>query len=143
MRVPQMEPHSVCQANGESSGRLLIVLCGVLLISLFMQGCAFVRGNYGDQFNPSDVESIKKGSTTRMDVADRLGAPDRILEINAHEVFQYYNYDVKSGTVLFFSRTNVKSNDLYLFFDNNGVVEEVIFGKQKTPPKFQFWPFGK
>ncbi len=105
-------------------------------------GCAFVRGKYGDQFNPADVESIKKGTSTRTEVAARLGAPDRIIEVNDHEIFQYYYYDMKSGTVLFFSRTNIKGQDLYVFFNKDGVVTDVAFGKPKPPPEFQFWPFG-
>ena len=106
-----------------------------------MTGCAFVRGKYGDQFDATDIESIKKGVSTRTDVAMHLGAPDRILEVNEHEIFQYYNYDVKSGTLLFLSRTNIKGQDLYIFF-KNGVVDDVVFGKLKPTPKFQFWPFG-
>lgn len=116
------------------------VLLASMVLTLF--GCAFVRGNYGDAFNPNDVESIKVGVSTRQDVASQLGAPERIIEVNDREIFQYYNYALKSGTLLFFSRTNVKGNDLYVFFGRDGIVQEVIFGRQKTAPKLQFWPFG-
>lgn len=118
------------------------VLVTVLWALGAVTGCAFVRGKYGDQFNPADVESIKKGTSTRTEVAARLGAPDRIIEVNEHEIFQYYYYDMKWGTVLFFSRTNVKGQDLYVFFNKDGVVTDVAFGKPKPPPEFQFWPFG-
>lgn len=122
------------------------LIASMLAVAVFwelsaMTGCAFVRGKYGDQFDATDIESIKKGVSTRTEVATRLGAPDRIIEVNEHEIFHYYNYDVKSGTVLFFSRTNIKGQDLYIFF-KNGVVDDVVFGKAKSAPEFQFWPFG-
>jgi outer membrane protein assembly factor BamE (lipoprotein component of BamABCDE complex) len=117
-------------------------LAACLIFCVLVTSCAFLRGNYGDRFDPKVVESIQKGVSTRQDVASRLGAPDRIVDVSGHEIFQYYNYDMKSGTVLFFSRTNIKGNDLYVFFGKDGVVEDVVFGKQKSPPKFQFWPFG-
>ena len=115
---------------------IIIVLALVLL-----QGCAFVRGNYGDELSQGDVTMIKKGTSTRTDVAAILGAPDRIIEANGHEIFHYYHYDVKSGFVLFFSRTNIKSDDIFVIFNGVGVVEDVVAEKQKPSLKFQFWPF--
>jgi outer membrane protein assembly factor BamE (lipoprotein component of BamABCDE complex) len=116
----------------------------IVLVLAFgsLSACAFMRGNYGESFNPADVAAIQKGVSTRTDVAAKLGGPDRIIEVNGRDVFQYYNYDLKSGLVLFFSRINVKSQDLYVFFNKDGIVEDVVFGKQKAPPEFQFWPFG-
>lgn len=118
-----------------------LVVMTILCLTL-LEGCAFVRGNYGDEFSLEDIQTIKKGVTTREEVAARLGAPDRILDVNGHEIFQYYRFDVKSGLVLVFSRTNIKSEDLYVLLNRDGVVEDVVFGKRTDPPKFQFWPFG-
>ncbi len=118
-----------------------LVVMTILCLTL-LEGCAFVRGNYGDEFSMEDIQTIKKGVTTREEVAARLGAPDRILDVNGHEIFQYYRFDVKSGLVLVFSRTNIKSEDLYVLLNRDGVVEDVVFGKRTDPPKFQFWPFG-
>ena len=112
------------------------------ILSLVLSACAFFRGNYGDSFNPIDVDVIKVGVSTRQEVATQLGAPERIIEVNDQEIFHYYNYALKSGTVLFFSRTNIKGNDLYIFFGRDGIVQQVVFGRQKAPPKLQFWPFG-
>ena len=120
-----------------------IWMTATLILSLsLLGGCAFIRGNMGDEIKDEDVAALKKGVTTRAQVGALLGAPDRIIEVNAHEVFQYYHYDVKSGWLLLFSRTNVKSEDLFVIFNSNGVVDEVIFGKPKRPIKFQVWPFG-
>jgi len=113
----------------------------VLMIQLG-SGCAFVRGNYGEDLNQGDISTIKKGVSTRAEVASVLGAPDRIItEPNGHDIFHYYHYDVKSGYVLIFSRTNIKSDDIFVIFNSAGVVEDVIAGKKKPPLEFQFWPF--
>jgi outer membrane protein assembly factor BamE (lipoprotein component of BamABCDE complex) len=114
----------------------------VILSLSLLGGCAFIRGNMGDAFNDKDVAALKKGVTTRAQVAALLGAPERIIEANGHEIFQYYRYDVKSGMVLFFSRTNIMGDDLYVMFNKEGVVDEVVFGKRTDRLKFQFWPFG-
>ena len=114
----------------------------VVVATTLVQGCAFFRGNYDDDFKQEDVESIKIGASTRQDVANILGAPERVIEVHDKEIFHYYNYTVKSGTVLFFSRTNVVGNDLYIFFSPDGIVQQVVMGRQKPPPKLQFWPFG-
>ena len=111
-------------------------------LALLLGGCAFVRGTYGEEVNP-DLSSIKKGTTTRAEVATLLGAPERIVEVNGREIFQYYHYDMKSGLLLFFSRTNVISEDVFVFFDGNGIVQDIVVGKKKPPVEMQFWPFGE
>jgi outer membrane protein assembly factor BamE (lipoprotein component of BamABCDE complex) len=123
----------------------MIVIRSLLLVAAaatLLQGCAFFRGNYDDDFKQEDVESIKIGASTRQDVAEILGAPERVIQVHDQQVFHYYNYTLKSGTVLFFSRTNVVGNDLYVFFSPDGIVQQVVLGRQKPPPKLQFWPFG-
>ncbi|HET6676410.1 MAG TPA: outer membrane protein assembly factor BamE [Nitrospiraceae bacterium] len=129
--------------NTASSSRIGQVLAACLLIiSMTFPGCAFFRGNYDDSFDRDDVAAIKIGTSTRQDVADLLGAPERVIEVNNQEIFHYYTYMAKSGTILFFSRTNVVGNDLYVFFSREGIAQQVVFGHQKPPPKMQFWPFG-
>lgn len=114
----------------------------LVLMILLGSGCAFVRGNYGEDLNQGDISTIKKGISTRAEVASVLGAPDRIItEPNGHDIFHYYHYDVKSGYILIFSRTNIKSDDIFVIFNSAGVVEDVIAGKKKPPLEFQFWPF--
>ncbi|MET0516828.1 MAG: outer membrane protein assembly factor BamE [Nitrospiraceae bacterium] len=129
-----------CNTQRNARGRILITL--LLLTSVVSSGCAFFRGNYDDEFNAEEVAAITVGTSTRQDVADLLGAPERVIEVNDQEIFHYYNYALKSGTILFFSRTNVVGNDLYVFFSRDGIARQVIFGRQKPTPKLQFWPFG-
>ncbi|MBH0207226.1 MAG: outer membrane protein assembly factor BamE [Nitrospira sp.] len=113
----------------------------LVLIGMLYQGCAFIRGNYGEELGQGDITTIQKGISTRADVAAVLGAPDRIVEANGREIFHYYHYDIKSGSILVFSRTNIKSDDTFVIFDGTGIVEEVVAGKRKGPLEFQFWPF--
>jgi outer membrane protein assembly factor BamE (lipoprotein component of BamABCDE complex) len=121
--------------------RLSLGFLALLFGLLATMGCAFIRGNYGEDVNQDDVLTIQKGVSTRADVAATLGAPDRIIEANGHEIFHYFHYDVKSGVVLVFSRTNVKSDDTFVIFNGAGIVEDIVAGKRKPPLKFQFWPF--
>lgn len=120
-----------------------VVILGVSLMS----GCSFSRGTIGDEFKQEQVQAIKKGVSTRADVVSTLGAPDRILLANGQEIFQYYRYDLKASSLLLvlinFSRLNVKSDDLYVWFTRDGVVQDVVFGKRTERLKFQFWPFGE
>ena len=123
------------------------VLGLVMITAASLSACSFSRGNIGDEFNAGQVETVKKGVSTRADVVSTLGAPDRIVEANDHEIFQYYRYDIKASSlwllVLNLSRLNIKSDDLYVFLNRQGIVEEVVFGKRTDRLKFQFWPFGK
>jgi outer membrane protein assembly factor BamE (lipoprotein component of BamABCDE complex) len=126
--------------GGRFVKRIIPVVLYVLVS--FAQGCAFVRGNLGDELSAKDIESLRNGVTTREEVAKLLGAPDRIVQVNSHDVFQYYRYDIKSATVLFFSRTNIKTDDLYVFFNKDHLVDDVVFGRRTGRLEFQFWPFG-
>lgn len=114
----------------------------ILAVSILTAGCAFVRGTYGEEVQPLDLSSIKKGTTTRAEVASLLGAPDRIVEVNGHEIFHYYHFDMKSGLIIIFSRTNIMSEDVFVFLDGKGIVEDIVVGKKKPSPDMQFWPFG-
>jgi outer membrane protein assembly factor BamE (lipoprotein component of BamABCDE complex) len=137
--------NSISSDNGEVPSAKLqgsMLTTWLVLMILLGSGCAFVRGNYGEDMNQGDVSTIKKGVSTRAEVASILGAPDRIItEPNGHDIFHYYHYDVKSGYVLIFSRTNIKSDDIFVIFNSAGVVEDVIAGKKKPSLEFQFWPF--
>lgn len=126
--------------------RISVLLGFVIVLMLGASaGCSFSRGNIGDEFKDDAVAGIKKGAT-RAEVVSTLGAPDRILEVNDREVLQYYRYDLKAGSLFLlivnFSRLNIRSDDLYVFVNRDGRVEEVVFGKRTDRMKFQFWPFG-
>jgi len=117
---------------------LLLVGCLGLLA-----GCAFLRGQFGEGFDPEAIAAIRKGVTTRTEVAARLGAPDEIVQAADRDIFHYRRYDSKMGYLLIMSRFNIKGDHLYVFFNREGVVEDVIYGKRTDRLEFQVWPFGE
>jgi hypothetical protein len=126
------------------------VVHSILVISataILIQGCAFNRGTLGDDIKTDAVSSIKKGVTTNTEVLALLGAPDRVLPLNGRDLYQYYRYDAKAGSLLLilinFSRLSIKSDDLFIMLNQNGIVEDVISSKRTEGLEFRFWPFGE
>jgi len=124
-------------------------LAGIVIILALVlnQGCAFSRGTLGEDIRSESVAAIKKATTTKADVLALLGAPDRLLQVNGRDVFQYYRYDAKVGSLLLilinFSRVSIKSDDLFVIIDREGIVEDVILSKRTEGLEFRFWPFGE
>jgi type IV pilus biogenesis protein CpaD/CtpE len=119
----------------------------LMLLIILLQGCAFSRGTLGDDIRSEAVAAIKKATTTKAEVLSLLGAPDRLLQVNGRDVFQYYRYDAKAGSLLLiiinFSRLTVKSDDLFVILNREGIVEDVISSKRTDGLEFRFWPFGE
>lgn len=125
-----------------ASMRILVGLVCVGLMVSGASGCAFSRGDLGEPLSDNDISTIKKGKTTESDVVALLGAPNGVEKVGNQEVFHYYRYTLKHGTVLVFSRVNIASDDLYVFFDSDDVVSQVLVSHHTDDLKFQFWPFG-
>ena len=119
----------------------------IILVLVMTQGCAFSRGTLGDDISSESVIAIKKDTTTKTEVLSLLGAPDRLLQVNGRDVFQYYRYDAKVGSLLLilvnFSRVSIKSDDLFVILNREGIVEDVILSKRTDGLEFRFWPFGQ
>ncbi len=119
----------------------------LMSLAILLQSCAFSRGTLGDDIRPEAVAAIKKATTTKAEVLSLLGAPDRLLQVNGRDVFQYYRYDAKAGSLLLiiinFSRLSIKSDDLFVILNRDGIVEDVISSKRTDGLEFRFWPFGE
>jgi len=119
----------------------------LLIMTLLIQGCAFSRGTLGDDIKSDTIAALQKGVTTKDEVFRLLGAPDRLLPLNGRDVFHYYRYDAKAGSLLLiilnFSRLSIKSDDLFVIFNRDGIVEDVISSKRTDALAFRFWPFGE
>lgn len=117
----------------------------ILALCVLIQGCAFSRGTLGDDIQSEVIAMIQKGSTTKSEVVNLLGAPDRLVQLNGRDVFQYYRYDAKAGSLLLiilnFTRLSIKSDDVFIILNRDGVVEDVISSKRTSNLRFQFWPF--
>ncbi len=122
-------------------------LLGFVMAALLVQGCAFSRGTVGDDVKTEMVATIQKGTTTKTEVVNLLGAPDRLLQLNGRDVFHYYRYDAKAGSLLLillnFTRLSVKSDDVFVIVNRDGIVEDVISSKRTESLGFRFWPFGE
>jgi len=118
-------------------------LLSVTLALVEASGCAVSRGDLGMAFDEKDISAIKKGSATQADVVRLLGAPDNVIQLGDRDVFHYYHYTLKHGTFLVFSRVNIAADELYVFFDRHGIVDQVLFGPRTDKLEFQFWPFGE
>jgi outer membrane protein assembly factor BamE (lipoprotein component of BamABCDE complex) len=122
-------------------------LLGFVMAALLLQGCAFSRGTVGDDVKAEMIATIQKGTTTKTEVVNLLGAPDRLLQLNGRDVFHYYRYDAKAGSLLLillnFTRLSVKSDDVFVIMNRDGIVEDVISSKRTESLGFRFWPFGE
>ena len=124
-------------------------LAGICIVSsvILTQGCAFSRGTLGEDIKSESVAAIKKATTTKAEILALLGAPDRLLQVNGRDLFQYYRYDAKVGSLLLilinFSRVSIKSDDLFVILDREGIVEDVILSNRTDGMEFRFWPFGE
>lgn len=119
-----------------------IVAPFAILCLLLLQGCIFARGGLGERIPEDAVGRIVKDETDRKTVVELLGAPDDIFEAGPYHVFHYFRYDSKLGYVLVLSRLNLASDNLYIFFDDAGIVKQVVSGNRTDRLAFQFWPFG-
>jgi hypothetical protein len=121
-------------------------LLGCFVVASLIQGCAFSRGTLGDDIKSEAIAAIHKGTTTQAEVLALLGAPDRLLQLNGRDVFQYYRYDAKAGSLLLialnFTRLSIKSDDLFVILNREGIVEDVMSSKRTERLEFRFWPFG-
>lgn len=118
----------------------------IVLVMTLTQGCVVTRGTIGEPLQEEAISRIKKGTTTMAEVVSMIGAPDRIVRGYEREIFHYYYYDGKSPAMLLvllnFIRMDIKSDNLYVFFSRNGIVEEVVYGKRTGRTQFRLWPFG-
>lgn len=109
-------------------------LIGPVRTRLTMAGastCAFSRGNLGGYVGH---QRGPDGRSTNCRSARSAGQCSR--------VFYYYGYSLKYDTILVFSRVNIASDGLYVFFNQEGVVEHVLMSERTNKLKFRFWPFG-
>ena len=118
----------------------------IVLTLALLQGCVVTRGTVGEPIQEEAVSAINKGKTTMAEVVSSIGAPDRIVRGNDREIFHYYYYDGKSPAMMLillnFIRMDVKSDNLYVFFNREGIAEEVVYGKRTGRTEFRLWPFG-
>jgi outer membrane protein assembly factor BamE (lipoprotein component of BamABCDE complex) len=119
----------------------------LLALGLLLQGCIVSRWRIGNPIAEESLQQIHKGTTDRDQLVVLLGAPDRIIQGSDKEIFQYYYYDGKSPALflglLNIITFNVKSDNLYVFLDKGGIVQDIMFGKRTDTVEFTLRPWGK
>jgi outer membrane protein assembly factor BamE (lipoprotein component of BamABCDE complex) len=124
--------------------RFLLIMIVVLFVT---QGCVLGRARVGTPISEEGVKEIEKGVSSKEVVVRLLGAPDSITVGNDKEIFHYVYYDAKSPSLLLmlvniFS-VNVKSDNLYVFFNKEDIVQDIIYGKRTDGVEFTLRPWGR
>lgn len=121
----------------------------LILLSLWilLPGCVVSRGRVGNPIDEQNLAKIERGVTNRDQIVELLGAPDRIIQGNDKDIFHYYYYDAKSPALilLIFNilTLNVKSDNLYVFIDKQGIAQDIVYGKRTDGVDFTLRPWGK
>lgn len=118
----------------------LLVLAGPGL------GCVMGQTTDGTSISEAQVGQIVVGSSTRADVSRILGAPDEIIYSNLEHdplferAFRYHRSRRKTTffTVIVFStaRADTNSDNVVVFFDDAGVVDDIGTRLDMDAPKF-------
>lgn len=128
----------------------------VVMISMIVEGCNFIRVTLNTPLTPEDVTFIIPGETTLADVVARLGSPDSLTESTTGIVTTYRFLDMKYSRVnfgwlarpwtpvdpdLIFSRTGFGTDALQVLYDSNGIVTQHSFLRHVTDLPFHAYPF--
>jgi len=124
-----------------SYGRAFILLS----LLIFLWGCSLGRVYIGSEIRDDPKEKIKAGSTTKSEILETFGPPDRIQKQYDGDIFVYAYLRKNSSkftieepyitnlTLFQYSRIQQKKDALVILFDKEGVVKN--YGYQKGTPE--------
>lgn len=109
-------------------------------------GCVLSQSTTGTGLNEEQVDAIEVGVSTRADVARVFGAPDEIIYSNLEHdplferAYKYKRMRRKTTffTLILFSgaRTDVNHDQVIVFFDDFGLVEEIAARLDMDRPRY-------
>lgn len=117
----------------------------LLSLLVFLWGCSIGRVYVGSEIRHDPKEKIKTGSTTKSEILEVFGPPDRIQKQYDGDIFVYVYLRKNSSkftieepyltnlTLFQYSRIQQKKDALVILFDKEGVVKN--FGYQKGTPE--------
>jgi outer membrane protein assembly factor BamE (lipoprotein component of BamABCDE complex) len=112
---------------------------------IFLWGCSIGRVYVGSEISHDPKEKIKTGSTTKSEILETFGPPDRIQKQYDGDIFVYAYLRKNSSkftieesyitnlTLFQYSRIQQKKDALVILFDKEGVVKN--YGYQKGTPE--------
>ncbi|MDI6763485.1 MAG: hypothetical protein QME83_10705 [Thermodesulfobacteriota bacterium] len=116
-----------------------------LSLLLWIWGCSIGRIYVGSELKNDPKEKIKTGSTTKSEILETFGPPDRIQKQYDGDIFVYAYLRKNSSkftieepyitnlTLFQYSRIQQKKDALVILFDKEGVVKN--YGYQKGTPE--------
>jgi hypothetical protein len=135
---------------------LIRVIVGTLCLLLFV-GCSVRRVVFNEVVTPEQVNFIRIGQTTILELVDRIGAPDEVDESEFGVVARYNWSDTKSAALDFgapgrlflpysptmtLSKAGINPEQFQVVFDPGLTVRAYGFLRRNTDePLVWFWPF--
>jgi hypothetical protein len=105
--------------------RLLILLTLPLLIG----GCFMGKSKDASPLETNAAQQITVGSTTKAEVLDRLGPPNKILKLHESEAMVYEHVVTKNSALFLFIvtlyRTDRQKDAVTVIIDKEGIVSAV------------------
>jgi hypothetical protein len=130
------------------AGTLCLLICA---------GCTVRRVTFNDVVTPEQINFIRVGQTTILELADHIGAPEEITESDFGVVALYYWSDTKSSALDFgalarlflpyaptmsLNKTGITPEQFQVVFDPQWTVRAYGFSRRtKDEPVIWFWPF--
>lgn len=117
----------------------------LLLLLMLLWGCSIGRVYVGSEIRHDPKEKIQKGTTTKGEILEIFGPPDRIQKQFDGDIFVYAYLRKNSSkftieepyltnlTLFQYSRIQQKKDALVILFDKEGVVKN--YGYQKGTPE--------
>jgi outer membrane protein assembly factor BamE (lipoprotein component of BamABCDE complex) len=125
---------------------LVAMLLPLLVLSGSSLGCVLSQTTDGTSITDDQVGQVVVGRSTRADVGRILGAPDEIIYSNREHdplferAFRYHRTKRKSTffTLIVFStaRADTNSDNVIVFFDDAGVVDDIGTRLDMDAPSF-------
>jgi hypothetical protein len=133
------------------------LIVGAICIFFLCAGCTVRRVVLNEIVTTEQVNFIRVGETTLVELADHIGAPDEVTESDFGFVALYYWSDTKSAALDFgtiprlflpysptmaLSKTGVTPEQFQVVFDPQWTVRAYGFSRRATDePVIWFWPF--
>lgn len=127
--------------------RLLLSGLGCIGILTLSSGCMWARMKTNDPDVLARARLVRPQVTRASELANLLGQPPNSVmpTKNGLQMYVYTAGDSKTMgfniIVLSVSKTNMRMDSVYIFVDEQGLVQKVVVGKQGEIP-WEWWAFG-